>query len=80
MYTTTVQLGPGEQASVQMSLAGHVDPDHYQLVVRPQPLVVPERYRIQIASSAGGVQAGLVGTLARPGVLDASGLSVVQAR
>lgn len=75
VYTTTVQLGPGDTATVEFSLAGLVEPGDYRLVIRPQPLATPERFRIEIENSRGAVQAGLVGVLRGTAWLDTTGLT-----
>ena len=61
-----------------MSLIGVVDPGEYRLVLRPQPLAERERFRIEVVDSPGAVQAGLVGVLEGPSVLDRTGLSTAR--
>ncbi len=46
--------------------------------MRPQPLAVPDRFRIEINSTAGVLRAGLVSTVAQPSLLDSSGLAIVK--
>jgi len=63
---------------VRLSLAGLIDPRSYRLVMRPQPLAVPDRFRIEINSAAGVLRAGLVSTVAQPSLLDSSGLAIAK--
>jgi hypothetical protein len=74
VYATFLDLPPGESVTVTMDLAGVVDPDEYELFVRPQALPRPDRLVVDARTSGGDSLVAFEGALGRRSVLSADGV------
>ena len=68
VYSLFVDIAPGEERTLEFDLSGEVASGGYRLVVRPQPLALPDT--ISVAIDNGVTYAG---TLTRRTILDRNG-------
>ena len=75
VFSTYLNLAPGQQRTVHITLQGALDPGPYQLMYRPQPLAQPEDLFVEAKNPSGRTLAGFAGNPRRRSVLSGKGLS-----
>ncbi len=73
-----VDVPPGQEVTVRFELAGSIAPGDYELVVRPQPTVNPDRMTVAVTDPDGDPIVTFEGELARRSVLSADGVEPVR--